>query len=73
MSEVVDLAVWRVSSGGVFRYFTDEGDARDYASDRFDYDTDGVPFVTQLTVHEAIAELNRLGNADCRTSFEVMP
>lgn len=63
MSEVADLAVWRVSSGGVFRYFTDEGDARNYASDRFDYDADGVPFITQLTVHEALNELNKFSSS----------
>jgi hypothetical protein len=68
-----DSIMWVVSSGNSKTYFYDEGDARDYASDRYDYDLEGVPFISKVTLHEAITELNRLSNADHRVSFEVMP
>ena len=68
-----DSIMWVVSSGSSKTYFYDEGDARDYARDRYDYDLDGVPFVSKVTLHEAITELNRLSNADHRVGFEVMP
>ena len=68
-----DSIMWVVSAGSSKTYFYDEGDAREFASDRYDYDTDGVPFISKVTLHEAITELNRLSNADHRVSFEVMP
>ena len=68
-----DSIMWVVSSGSSKTYFYDEGDAREYASDRYDFDLEGVPFVSQVTLGEAIKELNRLSNADHRVSFEVMP
>ena len=68
-----DAIMWVVSSGSSKTYFYDEGEARDYASDRFSYDEDGVPFISKVTLREAISELNRLSNLDHRVSFEVMP
>ena len=68
-----DSIMWVVSSGNNKTYFYDEGDARNYASERFDFDLEGVPFVSKVTLHEAITELNRLSNTDHRVGFEVMP
>ena len=68
-----DSIMWVVSVGSSKTYFYDEGDAREYARDRYDYDLDGVPFISKVTLHEAITELNRLSNADHRVGFEVMP
>jgi len=68
-----DAIMWVVSSGSSKTYFYDEGEARDYASDRYDLDLDGVPFISKVTLREAITELNRLSNLDHRVSFEVMP
>ena len=68
-----DSIMWVVSCGSSKTYFYDEGDARSYASDRFSFDEDGIPFISKVTLHEAITELNRLSNADHRASFEVMP
>jgi uncharacterized membrane-anchored protein len=68
-----DSIMWVVSCGSSKTYFYDEGEAREYARDRYDYDLDGVPFIGNTTLHEAITELNRLSNLDHRVSFEVMP
>lgn len=68
-----DAILWVVSSGSSKKYFFDEGEARDYASDRYDLDLDGVPFISKVTLREAIGELNRLSSLDHRVSFEVMP
>jgi hypothetical protein len=68
-----DSIMWVVSSGSSKTYFFDEGEARDFASDRFDFDLEGVPFISKVTLQEAITELNRLSNLDHRVSFEVMP
>ena len=65
--------MWVVSTGSSKTYFYDEGDAREYARDRFDFDLDGVPFISTVTLSEAITELNRLSNLDHRVAFEVMP
>ena len=70
---MLEAIMWVVSSGSSKTYFYDEGDARQYASDRYDYDVDGVPFISKVTLREAISELNRLSNLDHRVSFEVMP
>ena len=42
-----DSIMWVVSSGSSKTYFYDEGDARDFARDRYDYDLDGVPFISK--------------------------
>ncbi len=68
-----DSIMWVVSSGSSKTYFYDQGDATDYAKDRYSYDEDGVPFISKVTLNEAITELNRLSNLDHRVSFEVMP
>lgn len=52
--------VWRVQSGSHTKWFLEEPDARQYAKDRYDWDTDGVPFVTELTDRELIARINEL-------------
>ena len=70
---MLEAILWVVSSGSSKTYFYDEGEARDYASDRYDFDLDGVPFISKVTLREAINELNRLSNLDHRASFEVMP
>jgi len=70
---MLEAIMWVVSSGSSKTYFYDEGEARDYASDRYDLDLEGVPFISKVTLREAINELNRLSNLDHRVSFEVMP
>ena len=70
---MLEAILWVVSSGSSKTYFYDEGEARDYASDRYDLDLEGVPFISKVTLREAISELNRLSNLDHRVSFEVMP
>jgi len=70
---MLEAIMWVVSSGSSKTYFYDEGEARDYASDRYDLDLEGVPFISKVTLREAISELNRLSNLDHRVSFEVMP
>ena len=70
---MLEAIMWVVSSGSSKTYFYDEGEARDYASDRYDLDLEGVPFISKVTLREAISELNRLSNLDHRASFEVMP
>ena len=52
--------VWRVVSGSHSRWFWDEGDARQYAKARYDYDLDGVPFITELDDSELLIRLNEL-------------
>ena len=61
-----DAIMWVVSSGTSKTYFFDEQEARDYARDRFNHDLDGVPFISKVTLSEAISELNRRSNLDCR-------
>ena len=53
---------WRVSLGGVGRYFSDEEDARDFARDRAnDPDNwDGIPFVDQIEEIELLVRINTL-------------
>jgi len=70
---MLEAILWVVSSGSSKTYFYDEGEARDYARDRYDLDLEGVPFISKVTLREAISELNRLSNLDHRVSFEVMP
>ena len=57
---VQERTVWRVQSGSVTRWFAGELGAMDYASDRFDNEFDGVPFVEQVTLTEALSRLNEL-------------
>ena len=59
---------WRVSLGGVGRYFSDEEDARDFARDRAnDPDNwDGIPFVDQIEESELLVRINELEAKDGR-------
>ena len=52
--------VWRVQSGGRCKWFTKQADAKYYANDRFDTELDGVPFLDELTLSEALNRLNGL-------------
>ena len=52
--------VWRVQSGSDSRWFWDEDDARQYAKARYEWDLDGVPFVSQLDDSELMVRLNEL-------------
>ena len=54
------MHVYRVSQGSHTRWFTDEGDAREYAGVRFDINVDGVPFVCELDHRELMVRLNEL-------------
>ena len=58
--EVRERNVWRVYSGGRSKWFAGEIGARDYASDRFDKEFDGVPWVEEVTLSEALTRLNEL-------------
>jgi len=53
-------SVYKVESGGNARWFWDERDAREYASDRFDIELEGVPFITELTDVELMSRVNEL-------------
>ena len=52
--------VWRVQSGTHSRWFWEEDDARDYANNRYEYDLDGVPFISQMSNEEMLVRLNQL-------------
>ena len=58
--EVRERTVWRVQSGGHTRWFSGEIGARQYADDRYDKEFDGIPFVSELTLSEALGRLNDL-------------
>ena len=54
------MEVYKVSEGNRVRWFFDEGDARQFARDRFD-DCDGpIPFVQSIDAVEMLARLNEL-------------
>ena len=55
-----EKTVWRVRSGSVTRWFPGELGARQYADDRYDKEFDGVPFVEQISLAEALTRLNEL-------------
>ena len=54
------MVVYRVSQGSHTRWFTDSGDAKEYARVRYDTELDGVPFTCELDHSEMIARLNQL-------------
>ena len=57
------MQVYRVSEGHRNRWFFDEGDARQYARDRYD-DCDGpIPFVESIDAVEMLVRLNDLENS----------
>ena len=54
------MQVFRVSEGSRHKWFADEGDARQYARDRYD-DIDGpIPFIEPIDAVEMLARLNEL-------------
>ena len=54
------MQVFRVSEGNRNRWFFDEGDARQFARDRYD-DIDGpIPFVESIDAVEMLSRLNEL-------------
>ena len=59
-TEIRDTTVWRVQSGGRCKWFAEQADARDYANDRFDTEIEGVPFLDEVTLSEALTRLNGL-------------
>ena len=60
MQKLKERTVWRVQSGSRSKWFAGELGARDYANDRFDIELEGVPFLTEMTLSEAITRLNQL-------------
>ena len=68
---IEERSVWRVQSGSITRWFAGELGARQWADDRFENEFDGVPFVEQITLSEALTRLNelesskQLGNEFC--------
>ena len=58
--QLTERTVWRVSSGGVTKFFAGELGARQYADDRYENELDGVPFVEEITLAETLARLNEL-------------
>ena len=57
---VKEKTVWRVVSGSHSRWFPGELGARQYADDRYETEFDGVPFVEEITLTEALNRLNEL-------------
>ena len=60
MQKLKERTVWCVQSGSRSTWFAGELGARDYANDRFDTELEGVPFLTEMTLTEAITRLNQL-------------
>ena len=58
-----ELTVWQVDQAGhPTVYFADEEQARRYANEQFDFNTDGIPFRTKVVFRnksEIIEALNR--------------
>ena len=54
------MYVYRVSQGSHTRWFTDEGDAKEYARVRYDIELDGIPFLAELDHKELMVRLNEL-------------
>jgi len=51
---------YRVSHGSATRWFTDSGEAKQYAKDRYDVELDGVPFCEELNHSELMVRINQL-------------
>ena len=58
--QLKEREVWRVQSGSITRWFAGELGARQWADDRFENEFDGVPFVEQISLAEALTRLNEL-------------
>ena len=54
-----EVSVWRVQSGDDARWFSGEVNAREFASDRYEVEFDGIPFVREVTLTEALTRLNQ--------------
>ena len=54
------MVVYRVSQGSHARWFTDSGEARQYAKDRYDIELDGIPFCEELNHKELMVRINQL-------------
>ena len=54
------MLVYRVSQGRHTKWFTDSGDAKQYAQDRYDIEMDGIPFCAELDHSELMVRLNTL-------------
>ena len=54
------MLVYRVSQGRHCRWFTDSGEAKQYAKDRYDVELDGIPFVAELNHSELMVRINHL-------------
>ena len=54
------MLVYRVSQGSHTRWFTDSGDAKQYAKDRYDVELDGIPFVAEMDHSELMVRINQL-------------
>ena len=55
-----EVSVWRVVSGGHTRWFSGELGAHLWADDRFENEFDGIPFIEQIALTEALTRLNEL-------------
>ena len=51
---------YRVEQGNFRRWFATEEAAREWANDRFDTELDGIPFLTEYTLAEAVLKINEL-------------
>jgi len=58
--QLTERTVWRVQSGSDTRWFSGEFGARQYADDRYEKEFDGIPFLEQITLTEALTRLNEL-------------
>ena len=54
------MVVYRVSQGRHTKWFTDSGEAKQYAKNRYDIELDGIPFVAELEHSELMVRLNTL-------------
>jgi hypothetical protein len=51
---------YRVEQGNFRRWFATEEAAREWANERFDTELDGIPFITEYTLSEAVLKINEL-------------
>jgi len=62
--------LWLVDDGTCchdsIRWFDSEKDARQYASDCWDFDVDGIPFISQRMVESPSDVVALLNEAECR-------
>ena len=69
MQKLKERAVYLVAGSGPDRWFIGEMGARDFANDRYE-DADGpIPYVKELTLHEAFNRLNELESLESLQKF----